>query len=698
MRRSSHYLILCLLLLASAASQADFRFVAWADNRSGTIDTVPSTGTNRARFQWMLTEMNRLIVQPSGSMVPMWHIVPGDFDETETTEADLYLSGVLPWAFAPGNHDLTELWRPNTSWDHENAHFVFLNEYCCGDGRICDHVYDWLVDDLNSNTQPAIFVVGHEPAFPENAHVGDSLDADPEERDRFWQLLRDHGVVAYICGHTHWFSTETVDGVLQIDVGNAGNPAHGEPHQTFVVFDVTPDYVYVDVYSGNENQPYGWTDDLFVLPIPEPVFEAHAPSPSNGAVDVQVDTVLSWVSGTGAVSHDVYLGTNELALEFIGNQVSTQFAPTLDFGISYFWRIDERYTDGTVVPGQQWTFTTSPATIEVKATGETPVDGDVSGSYLDTHASDGDSEAITEVLNVPNKNGYSTLEHIWTFDVPTGSFIEFHIEAYRSTSTDGDDFDLSYSTDGYTYAPMLMVTETYSTAQSFILPPDTTGPVYIKATDTDHTKKNQDFDTLFVDCMWIVSSQIPIVDYKASNPSPADGATGVLTNMTLSWEAGDEATGHDVYLGVDPLSLTQVSDNQIETSYTPSDLAEGTVYYWRIDEERAGDIETGAIWSFTTYADPGTPTTMSAAVAISTVRLNPPNEKGCAVVTVTDNLGDPVYNAIVTGHFTGDFSDACEGITDQNGQVEFITESDMKKPSFGFEVNSVVYPGLKWLQ
>jgi len=559
MRRTSQFLMLAVLFLLPSISQGAFKFVAWADNRPGTIDTVPSTGTNRARYQWMLQEMNRLIVQPSDSMAPEWHIVPGDFDETETTEEDLYLSGVTAWAFAPGNHDLAELQQANTSWDHENVHFVFLNEYCCGDGRICNHVYNWLVEDLSKNTQPAIFVIGHEPAFPENAHIGDSLDADRDERNRFWQLLSDYGVLAYICGHTHWFSTESVDGVLQIDVGNAGNPVHGEPHQTFVVFDVTADNVYIDVYWGNENQPYAWTDDLYVLPIPEPVYTAHHPSPTHNATSVSINTTLRWVQGSGATAHNVYFGAAESGLTFIQNQAETVYTPTLDFEMPYVWCIDEVYPDGTVVPGDHvspWTFTTGPAAIDVPATGETSIDGivTVDGSvpldgygYTATFLSDGSYEEITEVRNVPNKNAYNLLEHIWTFDVPAGLSVKFYVEAHRSASTD-DDFEFSFSTDGYTYHYMLSVTEVDDIEPSFALPSSTAGTVYIKATDTDHTRKNPDCDTLFVDFMRIESSQIAqpgtvtvsvVTSTQRVNPPDAYG----IATITVLDESGNPVSG-----------------------------------------------------------------------------------------------------------------------------------------------------------
>jgi hypothetical protein len=59
------------------------------------------------------------------------------------------------------------------SWDYGNAHFVALNQYYNGvsdtgaGGDVVDELYDWLVADLEANTQPAVFIVGHEPAYPE---------------------------------------------------------------------------------------------------------------------------------------------------------------------------------------------------------------------------------------------------------------------------------------------------------------------------------------------------------------------------------------------------------------------------------------------------------------------------------------------------------------------------------------------------
>ena len=101
--------------------------------------------------------------------------------------------------------------------------------------------FAWLGEDLSTNTRPFVFVVGHDPAyiFPDMAsgrvrHEGGGLEVNPAHRDRFWGLLRDRHVTAYICGHTHNASAKRIAGVWQPDAGHArGKGDKGAP-STFI--------------------------------------------------------------------------------------------------------------------------------------------------------------------------------------------------------------------------------------------------------------------------------------------------------------------------------------------------------------------------------------------------------------------------------------------------------------------------------
>jgi len=90
---------------------------------------------------------------------------------------------------------------------------------------------------------------------------------------------------------------------------------------------------------------------------------------------------------------------------------------------------------------------------------------------------------------------------------------------------------------------------------------------------------------------------------KATNPNPANGSTSVSTTADLSWTAGTGATSHDVYFGTSSSSPTS-RGNQTGTTYDPGTMAEGTTYYWRIDEVGDETI-TGDLWNFTTVGGGG---------------------------------------------------------------------------------------------
>ena len=147
------------------------------------------------------------------------------------------------------------------AFDHENAHFIVLNEYydngrdSTGHGDVPDALYQWLSEDLKANDKPFVFVFGHEPTLsvPDMdsgrvRHRGDSLDQNPETNHRFWSLLRKHNVVAYFCGHTHNLSVCKLNGVWQIDCGHSrGIGDLGSP-STFLKIYVTSDSVRCAAY------------------------------------------------------------------------------------------------------------------------------------------------------------------------------------------------------------------------------------------------------------------------------------------------------------------------------------------------------------------------------------------------------------------------------------------------------------------
>jgi hypothetical protein len=259
--------------MSAASSSPRFSFAIASDMRSytgsGTYDT-PSY------FRGVTEEIAEI-----GTTSFM--VSPGDLDHPSNVAWTIenYIGDDYPWYPVVGNHDIN--WHslswlieydygnvnpgpsacPNTtySFDYENAHFVMLNEYCnrsgvrSTDGDVSDHLYNWLAADLDATDQEHIFVFGHEPAFPQpdpetgiERHIGDSLDAYPGRRDRFWRLLDDYDVVFYGCGHTHAFNLVQIDGVWQLDAGHASGLGYPDSRSSYIVVTVNGRHISYQVY------------------------------------------------------------------------------------------------------------------------------------------------------------------------------------------------------------------------------------------------------------------------------------------------------------------------------------------------------------------------------------------------------------------------------------------------------------------
>jgi hypothetical protein len=106
-----------------------------------------------------------------------------------------------------------------------------------------------------------------------------------------------------------------------------------------------------------------------------------------------------------------------------------------------------------------------------------------------------------------------------------------------------------------------------------------------------------------------------------SSSAPANGATNVPLEVVLAWGGGDpdfsDTVAYDVYFGMIGPPVYKVSESQLSTSYSPSLLAYGTTYYWKIVARDNYGAETeGSVWSFTTLSN-NTPVADSKNVATS---------------------------------------------------------------------------------
>lgn len=280
-------LAFCSLTILGCARQASsFRFTLTGDPRSGL-----------SRWEWTLSQMADKVAGPG-----VFHITAGDYYHhgAVTTASDFYealkahFGDDVVWFPGVGNHELHDggpdmVWlrsfyddhligsvnpgpspppchKTTYSWDYQNAHFVQLNMYYDGStddnegSEFSDALYNWLVEDLDKNTRPVVFVIYHEPAYPNGRGGKDS----PDGCERFWKLLNDRAVVAGLCAHTHTYARSQHPGstiTWEIDAGNAGRLSHADKHQTFVDITVHSDgRVGFNTWQGKEGADFKITD------------------------------------------------------------------------------------------------------------------------------------------------------------------------------------------------------------------------------------------------------------------------------------------------------------------------------------------------------------------------------------------------------------------------------------------------------
>jgi hypothetical protein len=293
---------------------------------------------------------------------------------------------------------------------------------------------------------------------------------------------------------------------------------------------------------------------------------ASGPSPADGEYLPQTWASMSWRAGDYAASHDLYLSesfddvSTGAAAAFQVNQVDTTYIigfPGFPYpdglvpGTTYYWRVDEVNDSEPNSPwvGDIWSFTVPPKT----AYNPDPADG---AGFVDPNA-----------------------VFTWT----PGFGAKLH-NVYMGTNFD----EVSNAAGG---APL--GSASYSPA----------GPLELEKV---YYWRVDEFDPPFTHKGDVWSFTTP---GAVGNPLPANGATEVQMNATLSWTAADNATSHELYFGADAdtvASATTASSEYVgpralgSESYDPGGLAWDSSYAWRVDEVYPTETVKGITWTFST--------------------------------------------------------------------------------------------------
>lgn len=228
------------------------------------------------------------------------------------------------------------------------------------DGLVPGTTYYWRIDEVNE-AEPNSPWKGDVWSFsvpPATAYYPDPADG-AESVDLNVTLSWTAGFGAKL--HTIYFG-ESYDDVNNADTG----VQQGATTYTTGLLEMAKTYYWrIDEFDGIANHIGNVWSFTTVGAVADP-------SPSNGAVDLDQTSILTWTAGVFAESHELYFGDNADAVanamksspEYKGTKMlgDESYDPgELAWETEYFWRIDEVNGTNADSPwlGKVWSFTTA---------------------------------------------------------------------------------------------------------------------------------------------------------------------------------------------------------------------------------------------------------------------------------------------------------------------------------------------------
>jgi len=423
------------------------------------------------------------------------------------------------------------------------------------------------------------------------------------------QSMKDRGSVLHVGG-----------GILR--VGNTGAGGDWDPENTDE-WEIVPIPPYENVTITDIGG--GWKEIWAMSPV-----VAYDPNPEDGRTDVARDPtsnpiILSWTGSVMATKRDVYFGTdfdavsnadrgNPLDVLKAESQIALTYNPgTLEYGQTYYWRIDEVNDAEADSPwkGDVWSFAVEPYSYLIEnltATASSSLNAD----YGPERTIDGSG------LNDQGEHSADMLD-MWVSDVETeGAWIQYTFEETRkldqmhvwnfNTAFEDvlgwglKDVTIELTEDGTNWSILKDITlnqgiSTDNYAANTVVDLDGIMVQGIRLTARNNWGE-------LIDLYGLSEVQLFRIIGNAREPEPSDGAEGMDPGVILAWRVGREAEQHHISLGesIDNLTLVDtVNENKYDLSGL--DLKLGRTYFWKVDEANEAEIPSvwdGNVWHFTT--------------------------------------------------------------------------------------------------
>lgn len=290
--------------------------------------------------------------------------------------------------------------------------------------------------------------------------------------------------------------------------------------------------------------------------------------------------------------------------QVLSSTVSANTTSFEDSGLAgattYSYRVRARNSAGDSAwsNSSEATTDTPPPYQTILASGETTVAGTiVSGNFTRTFDLDGSFEQIRERESGGKRNRrYSYMDHRWTLSSPSGA-ASLSVTGYPGNSSDGDQFQLAYSTGGgFTTFCTLAVGASSTCSTSFELSSAST--VTVRVVDTNQARGARALDSVYIDQIQLfVESNTGPVTLPAA-PSGLTGDASTPGQIALAWsDNADNETSYTVQRSdVGGAWSTIASLGANSQSFTDNTVESLTTYNYRVlAGNSAGDSASDSI-------------------------------------------------------------------------------------------------------
>ena len=337
--------------------------------------------------------------------------------------------------------------------------------------------------------------------------------------------------------------------------------------------------------------------------------KAKKPRPGDGATDVCLMPVLSWTAGAYVAGlspmHKVFFSQDFSEVsDGVGGvtQDATDYTPgsSLDFGTTYYWRVDEANSVFGWDQGDVWSFTTEPVGYPIPGALITATASSVQSDEIDpNNTCNGVGLDANDVHSQDTKDMWLSAESepneawiaytfdrtykltqmlVWNSNQPSEGAIGLGIkQALIEYSVDGADW-ISWGTTEFARATDVPVTE-----------------VDLQNIAARHVRIRalSNWGSI-VNLYGLSEVRFFYVPTRARELSPAQGSAGLDPAVKMSWRAGRGAATHELHIGSDStdLPLLDIVTGSPYATYDASalDLQLGQTYYWRVDEVNESEV------------------------------------------------------------------------------------------------------------